>query len=377
MKFACFSIGILALLVASRSHATTSCPPPIQTLDVTVPGHPFSAVPDAEGCWLFVSASTGKEKGAVVVLHDKDGVFSVDHTVALKTDAYGEALSHDGQVLVVTGGSGTAVLDVKKLEAGDSQALLGILPAGSDDGAVYAAISPDDKLVFVADEYTSRISVFDLAKARANGFGKDALIGHIPVAAAPVGLAFSPDGQWLYATSQRGPARMKAICKPEQKEGQVHPQGLLFKIDVAKAASDPAHALVTAWPAGCNPVRVAMAPSGKQLWVTARGDNALLKVQLDDAGRASIGDFPIGDSPVGIAVRPDGKQVWVAVSDRFGKHGSGQLAGLTPLDGSAQTKLLSVVAPGFPRELSFLPDGRTLVATLFDAKQVQFVVTPN
>lgn len=376
MKSACFSIGLLALLMASRAHAT-SCTPPNQTLGVSVPGHPFSAVPGAEGCWLFVSASTGKEKGAVVVLHDKDGVFGVDHTVGLKTHAYGEALSHDGQVLVVTGGNGIDVLDVKKLEAGDAQALLGVLPVDSEDGAVYAAISPDDKLVFVADEYASRISVFDLVKARAHGFGKDALIGHIPVAAAPVGLAFSPDGQWLYATSQRGPASMKAVCKPEQKEGQIHPQGLLFKIDVAKAASDPARALVTAWPAGCNPVRVAMAPSGKQLWVTARGDNALLKVQLDDAGRATMGDFPIGDSPVGIAVRPDGKQVWVAVSDRFGKNGSGQLAGLTPLDGSAQTKLLSVAAPGFPRELGFLPDGRTLVATLFDAKQVQFVVTPD
>jgi DNA-binding beta-propeller fold protein YncE len=170
---------------------------------------------------------------------------------------------------------------------------------------------------------------------------------------------------------------MKAVCKPEQKEGQIHPQGLLFKIDVAKAATDPARAVVTAWPAGCNPVRVATSPSGKQLWVTARGDNALLKMQLDEAGRAVIGEFPIGDGPVGVAVRPDGKQVWVAISDRFNKSGTGNLAGLTPLDGSAQTKLLSVAAQGFPRELSFLPDGRTLVATLFDAKQIQFVATPD
>lgn len=377
MKFACFSIGMLALLAMSPSHAAT-CTPPHQTQGITVPGRPFSALPDADGCWLFVSASGGQGKGgSVVVLHDKDGVFSVDHSVALNTEAYGEALSHDGQVLVVTGGSGTAVLDVKKLEAGDAQSLLGVLPASAEDGAVYAAISPDDKLLFVADEYASRISVFDLAKARAVGFGKDALIGHVPVAAAPVGLAFSPDGQWLYATSQRGPASMKAACKPEQGGGQMHPQGLLFKIDVAKAVTDPARAVSSAWPAGCNPVRVAMSPSGKQLWVTARGDNALLKVQLDDAGRAAIGDFPIGDSPVGVVVRPDGEQVWVAVSDRFGKNGTGRLAGLAALDGSAQTKMLTIAAPGFPRELAFLPDGHTLIATLFNARQVLLVATPN
>lgn len=374
MKSVWFVLGMLALPFAPAAHAAT-CAPPRRAVSVAVPGHPFSALPDASGCWLFVSASK-QGHGAVVVLRNKNGVFDVDHVVALPIAAYGEALSHDGRLLLVTGGKGTSVLDVAQLERGGGQPLLGMLPGHAGEGAVYAAISPDGKLAFVADEYAKQISVFDLAKARIAGFGSDVLIGHVPVAAFPVGLAFAPDGRWLYATSQRGPDGMQAVCKPEGEHGQMHPQGLLFKLDVVKAASHPAHAVVAAWPAGCNPVRVAVSPSGTQLWVTARGENALLKLQLDDEGHATIATFPIGNSPVGVVVRPDGKQVWTALSNRFGKSG-GHLAGLAHLDGASPTTLLSMPAAGFPRELSFLPDGRTLVTTLFNAGQVQFVPTPE
>lgn len=376
MKLVCFLVGILALFAGARAYSTT-CPSPDHVVSVAVPGHPFSALADADGCWMFVSVSGDKGKGSVVVLHNKGGIFEVDHTVALKAAANGEVLSHDGKLIIVAGGRSTSALDVARIEHGDGHPLLGMLPGEAGDGAVYAAISPDDKLLFIADEYASRISVFDLAKARAMGFRNDVLIGHIPMAAFPVGLVFSPDGQWLYATSQRGPASMKPVCKPEQQGGQMHPRGLLFKIDVAKAAIDPAHAAVTAWPVGCNPVRVAASPSGELLWVTARADNALMKIQPTGNGRVSIGSFPVGNSPVGVVVRPDGKQVWTALSDRFDKGGNGQLAALTHIEDGNHAKLLTLPASGFPRELIFLPDGRTLVATLFDADQVQFIPTPD
>lgn len=375
MKFICFMVGMLALLVESRAYSAT-CPAPDRIVRVAVPGHPFSALADADGCWLFVSATDDKEKGSVVVLHNSGGSFEVDHTLALKTAANGAALSHDGKLLIVAGGRSAVVLDVARLERGDDHALLEVLPGEAGDGAVYAAISPDDKLLFVADEYASRISVFDLAKARVTGFRDEELIGHIPVAAFPVGLSFSPDGQWLYATSQRGPESMKSICKPEQRGGQMHPPGLLFKIDVAKAATDAAHATAMAWRVGCNPVRVAISPSGTLVWVTARADNALMKIHIDGDGHASIGAFPVGKSPVGVVVRPDGKQVWVALSDRFDKNGAGELAALTHFEGP-QIKLMTVPSSGFPRELSFLPDGRTLVATLFAAGLVELVPTPD
>ncbi|GLQ89268.1 YncE family protein [Dyella flagellata] len=322
--------------------------------------------------------SVGKGGGAVAVLRNNDGKFELDHVAALKTEAYGEALSGDGRMLAIAGGEDTSVLDVQRLEHNDGSPILGILHSGSHAGAVYTAISQDSKLAFVSDEDSARISVFDLSKLQNHD---DALIGHIPTSGFPVGLAFSPDGRWLYATSQRGPASMKPTCKPELPRGEMHPPGLVFKIDVAKAATDPKQALVAGLPAGCNPVRVAVSPDGKDLWVTARGDNALLRFQVatwaEGTGQADVTSLPIGPSPVGVAVRQDGKQVWTALSNRFDKGAKGQLAGLSDLENTAQLRRMSTPAQGFPRELSFLPDGRTLVATLFDAKQVEFVSTPS
>jgi hypothetical protein len=374
-------IGIGALLLGFNAHAST-CSSPTQATSIPVQGHPFAAVATADNCWLFVSVNDDDEHGSVLVLHNTGGTFAPDHAVPLNRHARGESLSHDGRLLVVAGGDATSVLDVARLEHGDDHALLGALPEGFGAGSVYTAIAPDDTLLFVSEEYAKQISVFDLAKAQSAGFDDHALIGHIPTAHFPVGLAVSPDGRWLYATSQRGPDKtMAPICNPEDKHGHMHPQGLLQRIDMAKAAVDPAHAMGAALPAGCNPVRVAVSPDGKELWVTARGGNALLKFLVDgwqeQDGHAKMTSLPMGPSPVGVAIRPDGKQVWVALSSRFGSGDNGQLMGLSDLQNTSQMKRTTLPAAGFPREVSFLPDGRTLVATLFEAKKLQFVPTPE
>lgn len=81
--------------------------------------------------------------------------------------------------------------------------------------------------------------------------------------------------------------------------------------------------------------------------------------------------------------RFDGTQVWVALSNRFGSTKydptGRQLVGLGGLGSAGQgpTKLLRAPASDFPREVSFLPDGRTLVVTLYGAKRIEFVPTPK
>lgn len=169
---------------------------------------------------------------------------------------------------------------------------------------------------------------------------------------------------------------MRPLCKPELKQGRMHPQGLLMRIDAAKAATDPAHALSDAVPAGCNPVRVAVSPSGQQLWVTARGENALLRFQVDAwvrGGHVNMDSFAIGPSPVGVAAHPDGRQVWVAVSSRFDPRQGGRLARLLHVNGESPMTVQSLPSAGFPREITFLPGGRTVIATLFAAGQVEWV----
>lgn len=105
----------------------------------------------------------------------------------------------------------------------------------------------------------------------------------------------------------------------------------------------------------------------------SRFDEGELHVAGSKSGYAS---FAIGTSPVGITVRPDGMQVWVALPDRFSAAGAGKLAGITPVDDASDKLPSTSVVGGFPREVSFLPDGRTLVATVFDAERIELLPTP-
>jgi DNA-binding beta-propeller fold protein YncE len=382
MKTLALIACVLALPFVSKVDAS-SCPAPKVATNIAVSGHPFGVVATSDNCWMYVALSNGGGRGAVAVLHNQDGNFIVEHTVAMDGPNLGESMTHDGQTLLVTSGNNTTILSTAALQRGDTNAVLGKFHSGDDAGAVYAAVSPDDKLLFVSDEGAGRISVFDLAKARSDGFHDAEPIGRVPVAPFPVGLAFSPDGRWLYATSERAGlgSSMAATCTPEQGRGHVYPQGLLFRIDVKKASTDAKHAVAAVLPAGCSPVRVAVSPSGKQLWVTSRGDNAVLRFQTEEwlaqSTRATFRRFSVGASPVGIAIRPDGKQVWMALSNRFGNDSGGQLVGFADATDDVPSKRMTAPAAGFPREVIFLPDGNTLVATLFNASQVVVLPTAN
>lgn len=378
MKVPFLLVCTLAWLVAGRAQAL-DCPAPAKPVDVVVPGHPFSAIPTPDNCWVFVSLSKASDQGSVAVLRNHGGEFAVEREVPLHGGGFGAALTHDGKLLLVTGDDRTEALDVAALEHGGEHAVLGELRSGDGSGAVYAATSLDDRLLFVSDERARRISVFDLAKARDDNFHSKDALGHVPTGIAPVGLALSADGRWLYATSQTVPAgaHAQASCPAENGGGNTHPPGLLLRVDVVKAQEHPERAVSAMLKAGCNPVRVAV--SGTQLWVTARGDGKLLRYAVDEwqgERPPGISSYPLGTSPVGLVIRPDGKQVWATLSHRFDQGDEGELVGLT-LGADADIKRMSVPASGFPRELVFLPDGRTLVATLYEGKRVKFVPTPD
>jgi DNA-binding beta-propeller fold protein YncE len=286
-------------------------------------------------------------------------------------------------MLAVTTRDGVDLLGVARLEQPTGGSPLIVRLRDNSALPIYDVISRDDQLLFVSDERAHRISVFNLPSALNPQHRGDALVGHIPTARAPVGLAVSPDGKWLYATSEVAPRTpgFPDRCTPPMTGGSNQPVGVLFKIDIVKAAANPRSSIVAAIPAGCDPVRVAVSPSGKTLWVTARSDDALLRIPATDlkvgGGQIETDSFHIGTEPVGVAVRPDGKQVWVALSARFTSGESGGLAGVNGIGGDGKAELMSVPAKGFPRELNFLPDGRTLVVTLFRARAIEFLPTPQ
>ena len=96
--------------------------------------------------------------------------------------------------------------------------------------------------MFVSLEDTDQLAVFNLKKAERSGFGSADLVGYVPTGVAPVGMAISPNGRYLYATSEAST--------------QTGTEGTLTTIDLRRADEQPSRSVVSTVWAGCSPVRV-------------------------------------------------------------------------------------------------------------------------
>ncbi|MBZ5725390.1 MAG: beta-propeller fold lactonase family protein [Acidobacteriia bacterium] len=352
---------------------------------IALPAHPFGVAVSQDGCRVFVAlmAAQGKDSG-IAVLERAQGRVKLARVVPLHVRPAGIVLTHDGKLLIAAAQDSVLVLDTRRLAAGDGEPVLGTFHDGPMAGSIYVNVAADDKLLFVSDEGAAAITVIDLERARAKGFDAGAVVGKVPVGRGPIALTFSPDGRWLYTTSELAPSEWDwpKACKPEgqaqSKAGAVRPEGAVIVVDVAKARTDPAHAAVARAPAGCSPVRLAISPAGDRIYVTARNSNAVLAFDTarlsGDAAHARVGMAPVGTAPVPVAVVDGGKKVIVGNSDRFAGQAAPQT--LTVLDAAkissgAAAVLGSVPAGAFPREMSVSPDGRTLFLTNFGSNSLQ------
>jgi DNA-binding beta-propeller fold protein YncE len=332
------------------------------------PASPFGVAVTATGRWAFASLGDG-----VDVLRLAPGrAARVVRTIAMAgAQALGLALSPDGRVLLAADESGAVVIIVPAAEQGGRDAVLGTLsgPAGPNAGGIETAVAPGGRYAFVSLENTGQIAVFNLAMALAGHFGSAAYLGAIPAQVAPVGLAFSPDGRWMYSTSESTGA------------GQ---QGTLAVISVARAESDPAGSVLVRVPAGCNPVRVICSADGSVVWVTARASDALLAFSAArlqrDPGHALLADVRVGEAPVGLALAGGGHLIVVADSDRFlAASQSASLAVVGTADALAgRTALLGYLpAGGFPRDISAGPAGGMLLVADYSTGQLEEVSTAS
>lgn len=384
---ACALIAV-AGLAARAWAADCNAASPSPSVTIAVPGPPFAVAAAPDGCWLFVSTvGGGGNKAGIAVLRRADGRIELSHAVPISPPAaLGMVLTHDGRLLVVAASNAVVFLDVGRMTSGAADPVLGSFSDGSGAGSVYANVSADDKLLFVSDEGSHAITVIDMDRARANGYKAGAIIGRIPAGNAPIALTFSPDGKWLYTTSEIALSEWHwpNACKPEggdpAKSGITSPEGAVVVVDVARAKSDPAQAVVARVPAGCSPVRLAMSADGGRIYVTARNSDAVLAFDtaklVSDGGHAKLGSVPVGPAPVPIAVIDHGRKLIVGNSNRFA--GSNQPQSLTVLDAAKMTEgaaatLGTVPAGAFPREMAVSADGRTLFLTNYGSKSLQAI----
>jgi DNA-binding beta-propeller fold protein YncE len=322
-------------------------------------------VATADGRWSFVSLTH-----AVEVLSNRALVPAVGARLSVPGVPEGEQLGRDGRYLLVADGSGALVIDVARAEHGAGDAIVGMLSSPAGRGAAEVAISPDDRYAFVSLEISDSLAVFDLQKALTGGFGPSDFVGTVPLGIAPVGLAVSPDGRWIYATSQ--------TRKGGTSDGRS--AGTLTAINLRWAETKPAAAVVATVPAGCSPVRVITSADGRVLWVTARGSDAVLGFSATrlraDPRHALDAQVQVGESPVGLALVDDGRQLIVADSNRF--RAKGAASNLAVVDVRAalagRPALLGMIPTGnFPREMTVVPNADTLLVTDYLSGQVQAV----
>lgn len=287
-------------------------------------------------------------------------------------NAFGMAITPNGQLLLVAGYTATVVLSVPALEQGSNAAVLGVL---TDPGAgqFEVAVSADGRYAFVSDETTGGLSVFDLAVALERGFSAPGVkLGIVPLAPGAVGVAMSPDGLSLYVTTF----------------GASGPHGQLWVIDAARAEHGAAGgAVLSHVAAGCQPVRVAASPDGRTVWVTALQSNALLAFSAmrlrTDPAAALTGVVRVGSEPVGLLLVDAGRIALVGDSNRglVPGTGSSQPQNLTLINTTAalghRPAVIGVVRAGlFPRDITFdQATGGVLVAN-FESDSVEEFPAP-
>jgi DNA-binding beta-propeller fold protein YncE len=346
----------------------------------TVPPGPFGVITSPDGRWVFVSDTLG-----VTVLRAAAPGSSpeVVRSVSLPGgQGLGEALTPDGRYLLVAASSDTAVLNVADLESGSPHAVVGALPGGAGGaGGIEVATSANGQFVFTSQEDTAAVEVSNLSRALSAGFSAAGVtVGRVPVSPAPVGEAVSPDGHWLYVTSELsssaplpGPAtRQRCPGDLDAAAGDVR------AIDIATAEHDPPVAVRSVAAAGSSPVRVALSPDARLAWVTARGSDALLGFatsRLTSSAPALVADVAVGSAPVGVILVDGGRLAVVADSNRFGGRGAQWLSVVNLRDALLGKPALAGQIPAgtFPRQFALSPDGSTLYVTNFDSSQLETI----
>jgi DNA-binding beta-propeller fold protein YncE len=383
-------LAVLLMLMAAPALA--------QKLDVQhygTSGHPTEAFATDDGKYVLVTVDVGRGSSGIDVFEDEGGKLKKVAFQALGGEnAQGILLIPHTKILAVgLSNAGVAFLSLDETLRGKAKAA--VLTQGEGSGSGYLAVTPDGQYLFVANEYGDggNIGVIALHRSEA-GTVKPETLAHIPTPNATPGVAISPDGTTVYTVGEvvrpDTAARLPGHGVPELERSscvqgradRARPNGALYVIDVAKAAAltagttpqDARHAVVAAMDAGCSPVREASTADGATVYVTARGDNAVLAFDAHkletDREHAFLRAIPSGgEAPVGVRLFDGGKAMLVANSNRFA-GGNGN-ATVFDLSDPAKPVLRQTIKTGaFPRNITVSADGATLYLTVFNGDEL-------
>ncbi len=317
-------------------------------------GKPFGVAVTSDGKYSFVS--TGND---VVVLNNDSGSLTPTQVVTIPAPGAnkGNAITHDGSYLLAAAGSGAYVINVKEAEAGEADAVLGKLTSPGGKEAAEVSISPNDHFAFVTLQDSAEMAVFNLPKSFSGGFGQSGFVGMVPLGADPVGIAQSPDGQWLYVAQENAQTTSSL-------------EGKLYVLSMSVAENTPASAVKSSVTAGCGPARIIVSADGSDIWVTDRESNALVAFSaaklLTKPADSLIARVNVGQTPIGVAFVRGGTEIMVADANLNNVPGAYTLTLVSTqaaLQGRGPGAVLGFLPSGqVPREFGLEPGGTLLVS---------------
>ncbi|HKU67468.1 MAG TPA: GH92 family glycosyl hydrolase [Candidatus Baltobacteraceae bacterium] len=170
------------------------------------------------------------------------------------------------------------------------------------------AISGDSATVYVVNQNDNTVTPVDVRSAAA--------LAPIGVGAKPGSIILSRDGRTAYVGNQAGnsvtPIHLGSRTAGREIPAGVQPQGMALSPDgallyVADSGSDTVSVLdvrsgvrVHTIRAGLNPASVALSPEGKTLYAVLLGDNACVKIPIENPRERSI--VELGNAPLAIAL---------------------------------------------------------------------------
>jgi DNA-binding beta-propeller fold protein YncE len=325
----------------------------VTTATTMIGGSPFGAAVTTSGQYSFVTVGD-----AIDLLRNGS---SLNPTLIRTIPAPGAGrdaeLTTDGKYLVAAAGSGAVVVNVADAEQGAANPIVGSLTSPSGSGASQVLITPDGHFAFVTMQSSAEMAVFNLRQALAQGFSPSDFIGYVPLGEQPVGM--TSDGTWLYVPDF---------------------SGHLNVLSLSRAETDPAHAVVSRAPAGCQPARVLLSPDHEVIWVTARESDALLgfsATKLRTApGHALIAKVMVGEFPLGEALIDHGTRIIIADSNANGVKGAPyNIAVVSTADAlGGKPALLGYVPTGpVPRQFAVVPGGATVLVTIENAHAIEAI----
>jgi DNA-binding beta-propeller fold protein YncE len=365
---------VLVVSLAGGSDCATS--PPVEagraraSPAASLDGHPVAAAAaGADVVFVALRAWAAGDREGIEVLHrETDGLRSRT-VIPLPSAPTGLTVSPDGRVLLAALDDGVAMLDTSRAADGDPTSVLGFVPTGAGAGTAQLAVA-GGRYVLTADEAAGRVSVLDLLRMEAGDFGPSAQVATIDVDMGPAGLAVSPDDRFAYVVSQvRRPALSLVggdlLYGVLTYVGLPRRAGTLSVIDVGRIERNPASAVIARVPAGCGPVRVAVSPDGRTVWVTARRSNELLAFRADQvrAGRARgpVARVPVEPAPQALRLVAGGRFALVAGSDRSEDARAAQAVDVVDTAAALagrQAVRTSLTVGGMPHEIAVSADQR-------------------